>query len=48
MIYSLSPTFPAEPKARIVLEPVRVTMPPALALTGRKKLRYLKNEEAEL
>jgi hypothetical protein len=46
MIYSLSPTFPAEPKARIVLDPVRVMMPPALA--GRKKLRYLKNEEAEL
>jgi hypothetical protein len=46
MIYSLSPTFPAEPKARIVLEPVRVTMPPAL--TGCKKLRYLENEEAEL
>jgi hypothetical protein len=37
MIYSLSPTFPAEPKARIVLEPVWVMMPPAL--TGRKKIK---------
>jgi hypothetical protein len=40
MIYSLSPTFPAEPKARIVLEPVRVVMPPELS--GRKKIKVSK------
>jgi hypothetical protein len=37
MIYSLSPTFPAESRARIVLEPVRVVMPPKF--TGCKKIK---------